>query len=111
MVSVFGKSDAIDKTELISSGVGSTCAIDIFKKKMNEYGIGLHIFILIKLIFVLPYQFSTRSVALDAKHANDKAAKKANANRPRKSRPSDINRRPTSYPTWDKPPEYTISEN
>ncbi|KAL7436139.1 hypothetical protein ACHAXH_005034 [Discostella pseudostelligera] len=50
-------------------------------------------------------------VSLEAKHANDKAAKKANANRPRKSRPSDIKRKPTNYPTWDKPPEYTISEN
>ncbi|KAL3772831.1 hypothetical protein ACHAW5_009508 [Stephanodiscus triporus] len=51
------------------------------------------------------------SVSLDAKHANDKAAKKANANRPRKSRPSDINRKPTNYPTFVKPPEYTISDN
>lgn len=54
---------------------------------------------------------SSCSVSLDAKHANDKAAKKANANRPRKSRPSDINRKPTNYPTFVKPPEYTISDN
>jgi len=53
----------------------------------------------------------SHSVSLDAKHANDKAAKKANANRPRKSRPSDINRKPTNYPTFVKPPEYTISDN
>mmetsp|Transcript_20082 Transcript_20082/g.43051 ORF Transcript_20082/g.43051 Transcript_20082/m.43051 type:complete len:80 (-) Transcript_20082:275-514(-) len=50
-------------------------------------------------------------LALDAKHANNKAAKKANHDRPRKSRPSDINRKPTNYPTWESPPEYTISEN
>eukprot|EP00578_Thalassiosira_sp_NH16_P014226 CAMPEP_0181111014 /NCGR_PEP_ID=MMETSP1071-20121207/19033_1 /TAXON_ID=35127 /ORGANISM="Thalassiosira sp., Strain NH16" /LENGTH=78 /DNA_ID=CAMNT_0023194847 /DNA_START=103 /DNA_END=339 /DNA_ORIENTATION=+ len=50
-------------------------------------------------------------VSLDAKHANNKAAKKANHDRPRKSRPSDINRKPTEYPTFEKPPEYTISEN
>eukprot|EP00571_Detonula_confervacea_P015742 CAMPEP_0172298048 /NCGR_PEP_ID=MMETSP1058-20130122/863_1 /TAXON_ID=83371 /ORGANISM="Detonula confervacea, Strain CCMP 353" /LENGTH=78 /DNA_ID=CAMNT_0013007279 /DNA_START=48 /DNA_END=284 /DNA_ORIENTATION=- len=50
-------------------------------------------------------------VSLDAKHANNKAAKKSNADRPRKSRPSDINRKPTNYPTWESPPEYTISEN
>jgi len=45
-----------------------------------------------------------------AKHANNKAAKKANHNRPRKSRPSDINRKPVVYPTFDKPAEYTISD-
>ncbi|KAL3762286.1 hypothetical protein ACHAWU_000933 [Discostella pseudostelligera] len=57
------------------------------------------------------YSLQFDDVSLDAKHANDKAAKKANANRPRKSRPSDIKRKPTNYPTFDKPPEYTISEN
>ncbi|KAK1732987.1 hypothetical protein QTG54_016318 [Skeletonema marinoi] len=51
------------------------------------------------------------SISLDAKHANNKAAKKAAHNRPKKSRPSDINRKPTNYPTWDSPPEYTISDN
>ena len=54
---------------------------------------------------------TANSVSLDAKHANNKAAKKANHDRPRKSRPSDINRKPTNYPTWENPPEYTISDN
>eukprot|EP00984_Skeletonema_dohrnii_P018314 scaffold8530_cov154-Skeletonema_dohrnii-CCMP3373.AAC.5 len=51
------------------------------------------------------------TISLDAKHANNKAAKKAAHNRPKKSRPSDINRKPTNYPTWESPPEYTISDN
>jgi hypothetical protein len=50
----------------------------------------------------------TCSVSLFAKHANNKAAKKANHNRPRKSRPSDINRKPVVYDEIIKPPEYTI---
>jgi len=50
-------------------------------------------------------------LSLDAKHANNKAAKKANHDRPRKSRPSDINRKPVEYPTFEKPSEYTISGN
>lgn len=60
---------------------------------------------------------SIRSVSLDAKHVNNKAAKKANHDRPRKSRPSDINRKPTNYPQWNDaedgpmPTEYTISGN
>ena len=52
--------------------------------------------------------FPRRSTTLDAKHVNNKAAKKANHNRPRKSRPSDINRKPTNYPTWTSPPEFTF---
>ncbi|KAL3783690.1 hypothetical protein HJC23_000099 [Cyclotella cryptica] len=52
-----------------------------------------------------------RRVSLNAKHANNKAAKKANHNRPRKSRPSDIHRKPTDYPTWVNPPEYTIIDD
>ncbi|KAL7486456.1 hypothetical protein ACHAW6_012055 [Cyclotella cf. meneghiniana] len=50
-------------------------------------------------------------LSLHAKHANNKAAKKANHNRPRKSRPSDIHRKPTDYPTWVNPPEYTIIDD
>lgn len=51
-------------------------------------------------------------VSLDAKHVNNKAARKANHDRPRKSRPSDINRAPTNYPELPPPPpEYTISDN
>jgi hypothetical protein len=38
-----------------------------------------------------------------AHHVKDKAAKKHNANRPRKSRLSDINRTPPSYPTLPEP--------
>jgi hypothetical protein len=41
---------------------------------------------------------------------NDKAAKWAKSKRPRKSRPSDINRTPPNYPTIIKPAEYTISD-
>lgn len=50
--------------------------------------------------------------ALFAKHAQKKAAKWAKDKRPRKSRPSDINRRPVVYElqTLLKPPEYDISE-
>lgn len=45
-----------------------------------------------------------------AKHVNDKAAKWAKAKRPRKSRPSDINRTPIVYAihSYEKPAEYTI---
>ena len=50
------------------------------------------------------------STSLNAKHVQNKAAKKANKNRPRKSRPSDINRKPTNYPTFEKPAEYSISD-
>jgi hypothetical protein len=47
-----------------------------------------------------------------AKHCNDKAAKWAKAKRPRKSRPSDINRKPITYAihTMIKPAEYSISD-
>jgi hypothetical protein len=50
--------------------------------------------------------------ALFAKHVNDKAARWAKAKRPRKSRPSDINRTPTIYAihSFQKPSEYTISD-
>jgi hypothetical protein len=50
------------------------------------------------------------STALNAKHANDKAAKWAASKRPKKSRPSDINRKPTQYELHSitKPAEYTI---
>jgi len=41
---------------------------------------------------------------------NNKATKKAQHNRPRKSRPSDINRKPVVYPSFEKPSEYTISD-
>ncbi len=50
------------------------------------------------------------STSLDAKHVNNKAAKKAAHNRPKKSRPSDINRKPTVYPSFEKPAEFTISD-
>jgi hypothetical protein len=47
-----------------------------------------------------------------AKHVQDKAAKWAKAKRPRKSRPSDINRKPIIYEihTMTKPAEYSISD-
>lgn len=50
------------------------------------------------------------STSLDAKHVQNKAARKANHNRPKKSRPSDINRKPVVYPSFEKPSEYTISD-
>ena len=47
-----------------------------------------------------------------AKHCNDKAAKWAKSKRPRKSRPSDINRKPIVYEihSYAKPAEYSISD-
>ena len=49
--------------------------------------------------------------ALCAKYVNDKAAKWAKSKRPRKSRPSDINRAPIVYAihSYEKPAEYDIS--
>jgi hypothetical protein len=49
--------------------------------------------------------------ALCAKHVKDKAAKWAKSKRPRKSRPSDINRAPIEYAihSYQKPAEYDIS--
>ncbi|GMI32932.1 hypothetical protein TrRE_jg240 [Triparma retinervis] len=57
----------------------------------------------------LPTQVA--STALPAKHAMKKAAKGHNAYRPRKSRPSDINRKAPAYnlpKDSEKPAEYTI---
>eukprot|EP00667_Euglena_gracilis_P032720 EG_transcript_51022 len=46
---------------------------------------------------------------LAATHPQKKGAKKAADRRPKKSRPSDINRKPPSYPTWEEPEsEYTV---
>jgi len=55
-------------------------------------------------------QFST---VCFAKHVNDKAAKWAASKRPKKSRPSDINRKPIVYElhSMQKPAEYTIGGN
>jgi len=59
-------------------------------------------------------QFGVRdtNTALFAKHVNDKAAKWAKSKRPRKSRPSDINRAPIIYDihSFKKPAEYDISD-
>mmetsp|Transcript_2232 Transcript_2232/g.3177 ORF Transcript_2232/g.3177 Transcript_2232/m.3177 type:complete len:92 (-) Transcript_2232:190-465(-) len=57
-----------------------------------------------------PFGVAISSTSLDAKHVQNKAARKANHNRPRKSRPSDINRKPVVYPSFEKPAEYTISD-
>eukprot|EP00669_Euglena_mutabilis_P006914 TRINITY_DN2367_c0_g1_i1.p3 TRINITY_DN2367_c0_g1~~TRINITY_DN2367_c0_g1_i1.p3 ORF type:complete len:130 (+),score=36.19 TRINITY_DN2367_c0_g1_i1:32-391(+) len=53
---------------------------------------------------------STRlGMELGATHPRKKGAKKAADRRPKKSRPSDINRRPPVYPTWEEPAaEYTL---
>lgn len=48
--------------------------------------------------------------SLDAKHVQNKAARKAAANRPKKTRRSDIIRKPVVYPSFEKPSEYTISD-
>jgi hypothetical protein len=50
--------------------------------------------------------------ALFAKHCQKKAAKWAKDKRPKKSRLSDINRKPAIYElhTMVKPPEYDISD-
>mmetsp|Transcript_4177 Transcript_4177/g.8065 ORF Transcript_4177/g.8065 Transcript_4177/m.8065 type:complete len:82 (-) Transcript_4177:82-327(-) len=57
-----------------------------------------------------PPTFGIRTeVCLSAKHVNKKGAKKAAADRPKKSRLSDINRKPTNYAPIVKPPEYTIA--
>ena len=50
------------------------------------------------------------STSLNAKHVQNKAAAKHNHNRPRKSRPSDINRKAPVYPAFEKPSEYTVSD-
>jgi len=47
-----------------------------------------------------------------ATHVNDKAAKWAASKRPKKSRPSDINRTPPTYEIHSvkKPAEFTIND-
>jgi hypothetical protein len=59
----------------------------------------------------LPTGVRVPDTALCAKHVNDKAAKWAKSKRPRKSRPSDINRAPVVYAldSLVKPAEYDIS--
>lgn len=49
-------------------------------------------------------------ICLNAKHVQNKGAKKAAHNRPKKSRPSDVNRKPVVYPSFEKPAEFTISD-
>mmetsp|Transcript_1586 Transcript_1586/g.2911 ORF Transcript_1586/g.2911 Transcript_1586/m.2911 type:complete len:81 (-) Transcript_1586:59-301(-) len=57
-----------------------------------------------------PLAFQPSTTALSAKHAMKKAAKGHNAYRPKKSRPSDKNRKPVVYELTDikKPAEYTV---
>eukprot|EP00523_Entomoneis_sp_CCMP467_P007395 CAMPEP_0168734376 /NCGR_PEP_ID=MMETSP0724-20121128/8781_1 /TAXON_ID=265536 /ORGANISM="Amphiprora sp., Strain CCMP467" /LENGTH=90 /DNA_ID=CAMNT_0008781477 /DNA_START=60 /DNA_END=332 /DNA_ORIENTATION=- len=60
-----------------------------------------------------PQLFGARpELSLSAKYVNDKAARWAAAKRPKKSRPSDINRKPVVYELTSitKPSEYTISD-
>lgn len=61
--------------------------------------------------FIPNYVHLLPDSALCAKHVNDKAAKWAKSKRPRKSRPSDINRAPIDYAihSYQKPAEYDIS--
>jgi hypothetical protein len=58
------------------------------------------------------FYFSFANSICHAKHVRDKAAKWAKAKRPRKSRPSDINRTPIVYEihSYAKPAEYSISD-
>ena len=48
--------------------------------------------------------------SLEAKHVNKKATKKHADRRPKKSRMSDIVRKPVEYPEVPSVPEYTISD-
>ncbi|CAB9509935.1 expressed unknown protein [Seminavis robusta] len=58
-----------------------------------------------------PFVRESHSVCF-AKHVNDKAAKWAASKRPKKSRPSDINKTPPIYElhSIQKPSEFTISD-
>mmetsp|Transcript_23426 Transcript_23426/g.37002 ORF Transcript_23426/g.37002 Transcript_23426/m.37002 type:complete len:87 (-) Transcript_23426:496-756(-) len=55
-------------------------------------------------------QVRTSESALMAKHVQPKGAKKHVKNRPRKSRLSDIHRKPTSYKVIEKGPDFTVIE-
>mmetsp|Transcript_23005 Transcript_23005/g.32411 ORF Transcript_23005/g.32411 Transcript_23005/m.32411 type:complete len:92 (-) Transcript_23005:188-463(-) len=57
-----------------------------------------------------PFGVARNAICLEAKHVQKKAARKAAHNRPKKSRPSDINRKPTIYPSFEKPSEYSVSD-
>lgn len=61
-------------------------------------------------LFVSPSAVATRpGMELGATHVMNKGAKKMAANRPKKHRPSDRNRKPTEYPTWEEPAsDYTV---
>eukprot|EP00617_Octactis_speculum_P008096 CAMPEP_0185780202 /NCGR_PEP_ID=MMETSP1174-20130828/98344_1 /TAXON_ID=35687 /ORGANISM="Dictyocha speculum, Strain CCMP1381" /LENGTH=82 /DNA_ID=CAMNT_0028469677 /DNA_START=93 /DNA_END=341 /DNA_ORIENTATION=- len=64
-------------------------------------------------MFPSPATTSSRGVEviLMSKHAVAKGAKKMHRNRPRKTRPSDINRKPTTYkPVGEIPPQYEVVE-
>jgi hypothetical protein len=65
-----------------------------------------NVFLLLFLMFVIFDRICF------AKHVRDKAAKWAKAKRPRKSRPSDMNRTPVVYElqTYVKAAEYSISD-
>jgi len=77
-------------------------------------------FLLLLLAFITsvsafaPQSFCVKDVktVCYAKHVNDKAAKWAKSKRPRKSRPSDINRKPIVYAihSFQKPTEFSISD-
>ena len=66
---------------------------------------------LLTALFSLPPPNPLPFSSLEAKHVNKKATKKHQDRRPKKSRPSDINRKPVEYPdAGTAPPEYTISD-
>ena len=58
------------------------------------------------------HTLSSISTVCFAKHVNDKAARWAKSKRPRKSRPSDINRTAPEYElhSMQKPAEYSVSD-
>mmetsp|Transcript_63829 Transcript_63829/g.143984 ORF Transcript_63829/g.143984 Transcript_63829/m.143984 type:complete len:84 (-) Transcript_63829:296-547(-) len=61
---------------------------------------------------VMPRGLALRdSVVREAHHVQKKGAKKHADRRPKKSRPSDINRKPTSYAeVAERPAQYTVLE-
>jgi Family of unknown function (DUF5323) len=66
---------------------------------------------LTSLFFDFYLSFFPTSICF-AKHVQEKAARWAKSKRPRKSRPSDINRKPIVYQIHSmiKPAEYSISD-
>jgi hypothetical protein len=89
----------------------------LIEKNSNQFSTHRFFFKSLALSDLFPFLLFFVSIfslcsALFAKHVNDKAAKWAKSKRPRKSRPSDINRKPIIYAihSFKKPAEYDISD-